>query len=92
MFSRFTWNFKHDLSSFIEKTEYVGAAQGYTEQESNTSQAIQSDSSKCKFREALITPEVGLLHGIRLFYPRNPESYAVFRLSGRPILCELKVH
>ena len=76
-----------EISSFIEKTEFVGAAQGYTEQQG---QVIQSDSKNCKFREVLITPKVSLFHGFRLFYPRNPESYVTFCLSGRPILCELK--
>ena len=58
----------------------------------NTSQVIQLDSSNCKFREALIAPEIGLFHRIRLFYPRNPNSYAVFCLSARPILCELNCY
>ena len=53
------------------------------------SQVIQSDSSSCNCQEALIAPEIGLFHGIRLFYPRNPESYAAFFLSGGTILCEL---
>ena len=44
------------------------------------------------FREALTTPEIGLFREIRLFYPRNPESYATFRLSGRPILCKLNLY
>ena len=66
--------------------------QSNREQQSNTSQVIQSNSSNCKFREAVIAPEISLFHGIRLFYPKNPESYAAFRLSGRPILCELNCY
>ena len=50
---------------------------------------IQSDSSNCNFWEELIVPEIGLFHGIRSFYPRNPESYAAFRLSGRHVLRKL---
>ena len=41
---------------------------------------------------ALTAPKLGLFHGIDLFYPRNPESYAAFRLSGQPILCELNCY
>ena len=52
-------------------------------------QVTESDLNNCNFQEALIAREKGLFHGIRLFYPRNPESYAAFRLSGRPILCKL---
>ena len=54
---------------------------------SNKSQAIQLDSSNCNIWRALTAPKLGLFHGIDLFYPRNPESYAAFRLSGQPILC-----
>ena len=52
------------------------------EQWSNTSLVIQSDSSNCNFWKALIAPKIGLLHAIRSFYTRNPESYAAFRLLG----------
>ena len=47
-----------------------------------------SDNSKIvtvNFWEALIASEIGLFYRfyfIRLFYPRNPDSYAAFRLSG----------
>ena len=60
-----------------------------TEQQSNTTQVIESDLSNCNFRDALIARVIGLFHGIHLFYPTNLESLAAFRLSGRPILCEL---
>ena len=73
---------KSTIKLFCKKKlpQQIHNPKGYTEQQSNTSQVIQSDSSKYKFREALVTPEIGLFHGIRLFYPRNPESYATFRL------------
>ena len=69
--------------------QYTHNPKGWNKQQRSKSQVIQSDSSNCNFREAAIAPEIGLFHGIRLFYPRNPESYAPFLLSGRPILCEL---
>ena len=37
-------------------------------------------------------PEIGLFHGIRLFYPRNHKSFAAFRLSGRPMHYELNCY
>ena len=61
-------------------------SKGMKMNDSNASQVIQSDSSN--FWEALIAPEIGLFHGICLFYPRNYESFAAFCLSGQPILCE----
>ena len=47
---------------------------------------MQSDSSNYNFREVLIALEI---HGIRLFFLKNPDTYAVFRLLGPPILIEL---
>ena len=61
----------------------------HKKKQSITSQVIMSDSSNCKFQEALNALEIGLF---RFFYPRNPECYAAFRLSGRPILCELNCY
>ena len=64
----------------------------HKKKQSITSQVIMSDSSNWKFQEALIALEIGFFHGIRFFHPRNPECYAAFRLSGRPILCELNCY
>ena len=42
-----------------------------------------------KFSGSTHCPWKALFHGIRLFYPRNSESYAAFRWSGWHILCKL---
>ena len=67
-------------------------SKGIKWKQSNKSQAIQLDSSNCNIWRALTAPKLGLFHGIDLFYPRNHESYAAFRLSGQPILCELNCY
>ena len=41
------------------------------EEESNISQAIESNSSNCNFRDALIAAVIGLFHGIRFFTQRT---------------------
>ena len=56
------------------------------EEESNISQAIESNSSNCNFRDAVIAAVIGLFHGIRFFYPTNHESPAAFRLPGQPFV------
>ena len=51
-----------------------------TEQQSNATKVIGSNSSNCNFQQALIALAISLLNGIRFPYSTKREFLAAFRL------------
>ena len=64
-------------------------SKGYIEEQSNTSQVIESESISCNFWYALIALVIGLFHGIRFIYPTNSGSRAAHRFQVGPYFTNL---